>query len=163
MKTVKTVEMKKAKDIVAKYHGERSSLIAILQDVQEAYRYLPKEVLVYISMEMYIPLTKVYEVATFYNAFSFKPRGRYLIELCAGTACHVKGGFNLLGKLERDLNIACGETTEDGAFTLEQVRCLGCCSLAPVVRIDDNVHAYLTQDKIPGILRNYRKQGRKSA
>ena len=163
MKTVKTVGMKKAKDIIAKYQSERSSLIAILQDVQEAYRYLPKEVLVYISMEMYIPLTKVYEVATFYNAFSFKPRGRYLIELCAGTACHVKGGFNLLGKLERDLNIACGETTEDGAITLEQVRCLGCCSLAPVVRIDDHVLAYLTQDKIPGILRNYRKQGRKSA
>lgn len=157
MKTVKTVGMKKTKEIVAKYHGERSSLIAVLQDVQEAYRYLPKKVLVYISKEMYIPLTKVYEAATFYNAFNLKPRGRSLIELCAGTACHVKGGFNLQAKVERDLNIVCGETTEDGAFTLEQVRCLGCCSLAPVVRIDDNIHAYLTQDKIPRILRNYRK------
>lgn len=162
MKKVKTVEMKKAKEIVAKYHGEKSFLIAVLQDVQEAYRYLPKKVLVYVSKEMFIPLTKVYEAATFYNAFSLNPRGRYLVELCAGTACHVKGAFNLQAKLERELNVVCGETTEDEVFTLEQVRCLGCCSLAPVIRIDNNIHAYLTQDKIPKILRNYRKQERES-
>jgi NADH-quinone oxidoreductase subunit E len=97
-------------------------------------------------------------VATFYNAFSLKPRGKHLVEVCAGTACHVKGGFNLLAKLERDLDVACGETTKDHLFTLEQVRCLGCCSLAPVVRIDGNIHAYLTQDEIPRILKNYRRQ-----
>ena len=156
MKIVKTVATEKAKEIIARYHGEQSSLIAILQDIQEAYRYLPKEILAYISKEMSLPLEKVYEVATFYNAFSLKKRGRYLVEVCAGTACHVNGGFNLLAKLERELNIVSGETTEDQMFTLEQVRCLGCCSLAPVVRIDNDIHAYLTQEKIPRILRNYR-------
>ena len=106
---------------------------------------------------MDVPLTKIYEVVTFYNAFSLTPRGRSLIEVCAGTACHVTGAITLMAKLERELKIVCGETTGDGVFTLEQVRCLGCCSLAPVVRIDGNIHAYLTQDEIPKILRNYRK------
>lgn len=150
--------VKKIKRIIKKHDGAKSAMVAVLQDIQDEYRYLPKDALSLISREMNIPLSRVYEVATFYNAFSLKPRGKYLVEVCAGTACHVKGGFNLLAKLERDLDIACGETTKDHLFTLEQVRCLGCCSLAPVVRVDGNIHAYLTQDEIPKILRNYRQQ-----
>lgn len=147
----------KIKEIIGKYEIDKTSLIAILQDMQNEFRYLPKEALVATGSHLDMPLSRIYEVATFYNAFSLKPRGRYLVEVCAGTACHVKGGYNLLAKLERELKIECGQTTEDGMFTLEQVRCLGCCSLAPVVRIDNNIHAYLTQDKIPRILKNYRK------
>jgi NADH-quinone oxidoreductase subunit E len=150
--------VKKIKGIIRKYDGAKSAMVAVLQDIQDEYRYLPKDALSLISREMNVPFSRVYEVATFYNAFSLEPRGKYLIEVCAGTACHVKGGFNLLAKLERDLDIACGETTKDHLFTLEQVRCLGCCSLAPVVRIDGNIHAYLAQDEIPRILRNYRQQ-----
>ncbi len=155
MKTMKTIE-KTVKDIIKKYDGDKTAMIAILQDVQEELRYLPKEALSLISKKMEVPLTRIYEIATFYNAFSLKPRGKYLVEICLGTACHVQGGANLLDRLERDLAIPSGETTPDNMFTLAEVRCLGCCSLAPVVRIGADVHPYLTQDGIPKILRNYK-------
>jgi NADH-quinone oxidoreductase subunit E len=155
MKTMKTIE-KTVKDIIKKYDGDKTAMIAILQDVQEELRYLPKEALTSISKKMEVPLTRIYEIATFYNAFSLKPRGKYVIEVCAGTACHVQGGSNLMDRIERDLSVACGETTKDKMFTLEEVRCLGCCSLAPVVRIGADVHPYLTQDEIPKIMRNYK-------
>jgi len=155
MKTAKTIE-KTVKDIIKKYDGDKTAMIAILQDVQEECRYLPKEALSSISKKMDVPLTRIYEIATFYNAFSLKPRGKYLVEVCAGTACHVQGAANLMDRLERDLSIECGETTQDKTFTLEEVRCLGCCSLAPVLRIGADVHPNLTQDEIPKILRNYK-------
>jgi NADH-quinone oxidoreductase subunit E len=146
----------KTKEIVKKHGKDKSSLIAILQDIQEEYKYLPKESLCALGEQLDIPASRVYEVATFYNSFSLNPRGRYLVEVCAGTACHVQGAFNLMDRLQRDLAIKRGETTPDNMFTLEEVRCLGCCSLAPVVRIDGNIHPYLTQDEIPKILRNYK-------
>jgi NADH:ubiquinone oxidoreductase subunit E len=144
------------KDIIKKYGGDKTAMIAILQDVQEEYRYLPKDALSSISKQMDVPLTRIYEIATFYNAFSLKQRGRNLIEVCAGTACHVQGAANLMDRLERDLSLKCGETSTDKMFTLEEVRCLGCCSLAPVVRISGDIHPYLTQDEIPKILKNYK-------
>lgn len=150
------------KTIVEKYHGEKSALISILQDVQKEYAFLPKDALSLLSEEMEIPLSRVCEVSTFYNSFSLVPRGRHVIEVCAGTACHVKGGPKLRSRLEAELNLECGETTEDRMFTLEEVRCLGCCSLAPVVKADGDIHAYLEEDKIPGILENYRKERRQS-
>jgi len=145
------------KNIVEKYHGEKSALIPILQDVQKEYSFLPKDALSLLSEAMKVPLSKVYEVSTFYNSFSLVPRGRHVIEVCAGTACHVKGGSQLRSRLEAELNIECGETTDDRMFTLEEVRCLGCCSLAPVVKVDGDLYAYLEEDKIPGILKNYRE------
>lgn len=147
------------KQIVKKHKGDKSALIAVLQDIQEAFNYLPKEALEATGRALGIPASRIYEVATFYNSFSLRPRGQYLIEVCAGTACHVQGAFNLMDRLKRDLGVECGETTKDNMFTLEEVRCLGCCSLAPVARIGGNIHPYLTQDEIPKILRNYRKQG----
>ena len=150
------------KAIVEKYHGEKSALISILQDVQKEYAFLPKDALSLLSEEMEVPLSRVYEVSTFYNSFSLVPRGRHVIEVCAGTACHVKGGPKLRSRLEAELNIECEETTEDRMFTLEEVRCLGCCSLAPVVKVDSDIYAYLEEDKIPGILENYRKERRQS-
>jgi len=158
MKKATTIEAK-VKEIVKKHGRDKSSLIAVLQDIQEEYNYLPKEALLAVGDQLEVPSSRVYEVATFYNTFSLNPRGRYLVEVCAGTACHVQGSFNLMDRLKRDLEIECGETTKDNMFTLEEVRCLGCCSLAPVVRIGGNIHPYLTQDEIPRILRNYRKQG----
>lgn len=149
----------KTKEIIKKYNRDKSSLIAVLQDIQEQYNYLPKDALATVNEEMEIPASRIYEVATFYNSFSLNPRGRYLIEVCAGTACHVQGAARLMDRLQRDLEIECGETTKDNMFSLEEVRCLGCCSLAPVVRIGGDIHPYLTQDKIPKILGNYRKQG----
>lgn len=155
MKTMKTIE-KTVKDIIKKYDGDKTAMIAILQDVQEECRYLPKDALSLISKKMEVPLTRIYEIATFYNAFSLKPRGKYMVEVCLGTACHVQGAARLIDRLERDLAIPSGETTPDKMFTLEEVRCLGCCSLAPVIRIGADVHPYLTQDEIPKILRNYK-------
>ena len=154
MNTANT-KKKSVKDIIKKYGGDKTSMIAILQDVQEEYRYLPKEALSSISKQMDVPLTRIYEIATFYNAFSLKPRGKNLVEVCAGTACHVQGAARLMDRMERDLAIKCGETTKDKMFSLEEVRCLGCCSLAPVVRISGNIHPNLTQDEIPKILKNY--------
>ena len=148
----------RTKEIVKRHGRDKSALIAVLQDVQEEYNYLPKDSLQFISEYMDIPASRIYEVATFYNTFSLNPRGKYLVEVCAGTACHVQGASKLMDRLMRDLDIKCGETTKDNMFTLEEVRCLGCCSLAPVVRIGGNIHPYLTQDEIPKILRNYRKQ-----
>jgi NADH-quinone oxidoreductase subunit E len=149
----------KTKEIIKRHSRDKSALIAVLQDIQEEYNYLPKDALKLIVDEMNIPASRIYEVATFYNTFSLNPRGRYLVEVCAGTACHVQGASRLMDRLQRDLEIKCGQTTKDNMFTLEEVRCLGCCSLAPVVRIGGNIHPYLTQDEIPKILRNYRKQG----
>jgi NADH:ubiquinone oxidoreductase subunit E len=154
MNTANT-KKKSVKDIIKKYGGDKTAMIAILQDVQEENRYLPKEALSSISKQMDVPLTRIYEIATFYNAFSLKQRGKNLIEVCAGTACHVQGAARLMDRMERDLAIKCGETTKDKMFSLEEVRCLGCCSLAPVVRISGNIHPNLTQDEIPKILKNY--------
>jgi NADH-quinone oxidoreductase E subunit len=158
MKTATTRDTK-TKEIIKKHGRDKSALIAVLQDIQEEYNYLPQDSLQTVCKDMNIPASRIYEVATFYNTFSLTPRGRYLVEVCAGTACHVQGAAKLMDRLQRDLEIKCGETTKDDMFTLEEVRCLGCCSLAPVVRIGGNIHPYLTQDEIPKILRNYRKQG----
>ncbi len=152
----------KLEAIVERFHGEKNALIAMLQDIQGEYSYLPKDALSLLSEKTGIPLSRVYEVSTFYNSFSLVPRGRHLIEVCAGTACHVKGGPDIRSKLEGELNIECGETTEDLMFTLREVRCLGCCSLAPVAKIDGDVHAYLKEDRIPDLLRGYRKERRQS-
>jgi NADH:ubiquinone oxidoreductase subunit E len=158
MKKVTTTDSK-TKEIIKRHSRDKSALIAVLQDIQEEYNYLPKDALQLVCKELDIPASRIYEVATFYNTFSLNPRGRYLVEVCAGTACHVQGASRLMDRLQRDLEIECGQTTKDNMFTLEEVRCLGCCSLAPVVRIGGNIHPYLTQDEIPRILRNYRKQG----
>lgn len=133
-----------------------SMLIAILQDVQKEIRFLPKEALRFVAHRLNVPLTRVYSLATFYKAFSLKPRGRHQINVCLGTACHVKGGVNILEKLERELGILAGGTTYDERFSLESVRCVGCCGLAPVIVIDEDFHGKITQDRIPRILCEYR-------
>ena len=156
MKTAKTIEVKKAQEIVAKYHGEKSSLIVILQDVQEAYRYLPRDVLVYVSNELFIPLTKIYEAATFYKAFSLTPKGEHIVKLCMGTACHVRGAARILDKLERDLELSPGQTSKDFKFTLETVNCVGACALGPVMVLDGEYHGqvnFKTVEKVVGPLK----------
>jgi len=145
----------KVRQIVSKYKGDKSALVAILQDVQDEYRYLPKEALITIHEQMDIPMSRVYEVATFYDAFSLTPRGQFIIEVCTGTTCHVQGGINLLDTFERSLHINCGETTEDGLFSVERVGCLGCCSIAPIVRVNDTIHPQMTQEEIPRAIRTY--------
>jgi NADH-quinone oxidoreductase subunit E len=141
--------------IVDRHQAKQSAILAILQDIQTKERYLPKETLDYVSLKMQLPLTKIFRIATFYNALSLKPRGRHTIDVCLGTACHVRGGSKIMEKLKRDLGVAVGETTKDQRFTLESVRCLGCCSLAPVMVVDQEVHGRLSQEKISGLLKKF--------
>ena len=130
----------------------------ILQEVQDTYRYLPQEVLERIAKKLRVPLTEVYQVATFYRCFSLVPRGKHVIQVCLGTACHVRGAPRVLDRMLRDLKMAAPGTSEDLQFTVETVRCIGCCGLAPVARVDNaNTHPHLTQAKVPGLLKKYQK------
>jgi len=136
--------------------NEKSSLIVILQEVQSRYNYLPEQVLTLLSERLGVPLIKVFSLATFYRSFSLKPRGKNVIKVCLGTACHVKSGSNLLEKAKRDLNLSEEEvTTRDLGFTVEKVRCLGCCSLAPVVRINEDTYGSMTQERLSKVLKKY--------
>jgi NADH-quinone oxidoreductase subunit E len=130
-------------------------LVSILQDVQAEYSYLPEEALVEVSQASETPLSQVYSVATFFKAFSLEPRGCHLINVCLGTACHVRGAVKVLEAIERELNIKAGRTTKDLKFTLETVNCVGCCALGPVVIIDEGYYGQMKTDKVKALLENY--------
>ncbi|MFW5786767.1 MAG: NADH-quinone oxidoreductase subunit NuoE [Halanaerobiales bacterium] len=144
------------KGIMDNYDENEKNLIPILQDAQNEYGYLPEDILKKIASELDISLSQVYGVVTFYTQFHLEPRGKNIIRVCQGTACHVRGAGQILEKLEKELNIESGETTDDLEFTLETVACIGACGLAPVIMINDNTHGRLTPDKIPEILTQYR-------
>jgi len=141
--------------IIDRYEGEGGALMPVLQDVNAEYNYLPEEVLRYVAHRLDLPLTQVLHVATFYNVFSLKPRGRYLVRVCIGTSCHVRGGFRILESLQKQLGILPGETTPDMQFSLETVRCVGCCALSPCIVIDTTTHARLRPDAVAALLRTY--------
>ena len=143
-------------DSIVEQHGNREfEVISILQDIQQQRNYLAREVLEHVAEKMAIPLARVYRIATFYNAFSLRPRGRHLINVCLGTACHVRGGERILEKLERDLKVEKGETTKDQRFTLERVHCLGCCSLSPVMVVDGRTFGRLNQNTVVKLLKDF--------
>jgi len=139
-------------DILAKHPAGRGSLIPILQDVQERIGYLSQEAVAELEQRLGISANEIFGVATFYTQFRFTPPGRHTILSCQGTACHVRGGRQILKELEQRLGVAAGQTTADGQFDLERVACLGCCALAPVVAVDGKVHAQMTARKVPSIL-----------
>ncbi len=134
------IDTKRVDEFIERYGRDPSSLIQVLQDIQGEYRYLPKEALLYVSNKLEVPLAQAYNVATFYNAFSLNPIGRRHVCVCMGTACHVRGATGILDSISSQLGISAGQTTPDGEYTLDTVNCLGACSIAPVVRIDDTVH-----------------------
>lgn len=141
--------------LASKWEG-RDSLIPLLQEVQDRFHYLPEDVLRSISRRFELPLTQVYHVATFYNCFSLEPVGKHMVQVCLGTACHVRGAPRVLDRLLIELKLAGPGTTRDYEFTVATVRCVGCCALAPVVRVDTSTHAHLSQAKVPGLLNRYR-------
>ncbi|MBN2417166.1 NADH-quinone oxidoreductase subunit NuoE [bacterium] len=141
--------------IIENYGKRDRSLIAMLQDIQREKGYLPREALKIVADEVNVPLSRLYSLATFYKAFSLVPRGRHIVHVCTGTACHVRGAVKLIDKLEQTLEIKNGETTADGRFTLEEVRCVGCCGLAPVIVIDEEFHGKLTQKDVGKVLEKY--------
>lgn len=144
-------------DFVKKYKDKKGCLIEALQDVQEKHNYLPRPELEKVSEILSVPINQIYSIATFYRAFSLKPRGKHQIHVCMGTACHVKGAPRIIEQLERELNVKCGETTEDMNFTLEDVRCIGCCSIAPAVRVGEDTYGRIKSVRVKNILKKYKK------
>ncbi len=143
--------------ILKKYpNAGRDALIPILQEVQEAHGYLSKEAVLEIGRHLSLPASKIYGVATFYNQFRFQPQGRYHIQVCRGTACHVKGSAAVLEACKQALKIEPGHTTKDGLFSLEVVACIGACGLAPVISVSGEFYAAMTPDKVKDILNTYR-------
>jgi len=144
--------------ILEKYDSEHSSIITMLQDLQEEENYLPEKDLEYISDRLSMPLTRIYRIATFYNAFSLTPRGKHLINVCLGTACHVRGAARVLDRLKMDLGIDVGEMTKDRLFSLETVNCLGSCALGPIVVIGNDYHGQMTPARVESTVKKYRKK-----
>lgn len=148
-------ESQELQAILAKYQGKKGSLIPVLQEAQDLYGYLPESAIRHIARELNIPTSEVYGVVTFYSQFHLKPRGRNIIKVCQGTACHVRGGKAILGQIQDSLKIKPGETSDDLRFTLEIVACIGACGLAPVIMINDDTHGRLTPDVLDDILNKY--------
>ena len=146
----------KLEEIVNTYKDDKSNLIQILNGVQEHYGYVPRNAMIYISEKMDIPVAEIYGVVTFYSRFSLKPKGKYNICVCQGTACYVKGAEKILDKVKSELGINVGETTADGMFSLEPTRCLGACGLAPVFTINGEVYGKATVEKVKKVLDEYR-------
>jgi len=151
------VDFKKVDTIVDEYGCNRDSLISILQDVQNEYHYLPEDVLRQVARRLELPLIQVYGVATFFKAFSLKPRGEHMVRVCLGTACHVRGAPAVLDEVKRRLGVEPGETTKDMQFTLETVNCLGACALGPLLVMDDKYEGQMSPGKIRKVLRDYKK------
>ena len=146
----------KLKEVIAQHKGQSDAMMPVLQKAQEIYGYLPIEVQTMVAEGLGVSLEQVYGVSTFYSWFTLEPKGEHLIRVCLGTACYVKGSADILAELERQLGIKAGHTTPDGKFTLEATRCLGCCGLAPVMTIDDDVFGRLIPADVKGILDKFR-------
>jgi NADH-quinone oxidoreductase subunit E len=155
IQTILESNAEKVENLIESYVDKKEQLISLLQDVQAEFNYIPQDVLVRISQRLEIPLSQVFGVATFFRAFTLKPRGRHTITVCLGTACHIKGGQRLVDKMERDYNLKPGETTEDMRFSLETANCLGCCALGPVMVVDGKYESKVTPDKLDKILKKY--------
>lgn len=159
---VATVSEARVSEIVRKWGSSEAFLVEMLQDVQDEFRYIPGEAMETIAREVEVPVGQVYHLATFFKGFSLEPRGEYVISVCMGTACHVKGAPRIVEACCREVGVKEGETTSDGKFTVETVRCLGCCGLAAVVKVNENYHGHQTAASIPRVLKRYRKEEQKS-
>jgi NADH-quinone oxidoreductase subunit E len=149
------VDLQAICEIIEKHGYQKASLIGILQDIQATMNFLPRKALLQISKSIGVPLTDIYEVATFYKAFSLEPKGKHTIQVCLGTACHVRGGQRVLDYLENRLEVKAGGTTRDLSFTLESVNCLGACALGPIMVIDHKYYGHIHANKIDSILKKY--------
>lgn len=146
--------------ILNEYPKEQRYCLAIMQDMQRKFNYISREGMEALAEYLECPLSSLYSMATFYRALSLKPKGKHIIKLCDGTACHIRGSVNLVGGVKRELGIDAGETSSDGEFSLELVNCLGSCALAPVMVVDGKYYGKVTLEKLPGILDEYRKEAK---
>jgi NADH:ubiquinone oxidoreductase subunit E len=152
------MDLARVETLLAGRAGRKEQLIEVLQDIQAEWRFLPEDALRLVAQRLAVPEIEVFQVASFYKAFSLEPRGRHILTVCTGTACHVRGSARLVDALEGQLGIAAGETTADGAFTLESVNCLGCCALGPVVVLDEVYHDHMTAAKLRRLIANVRQR-----
>jgi NADH:ubiquinone oxidoreductase subunit E len=143
--------------VLQKNEYDTENVIMILQDITARYNYLPEVTLTYVAKKLNIPISYIFSVATFYKAFSLTPRGKYIINVCTGTACHVRGAEKIKETIEGRLHIHEGETTEDLMFTLDTVRCLGCCALGPVITVNEKSHGGLDRKKTASLIEQYEK------
>ena len=151
------VSEKTLNKIVKSYPQDRHYVLAALQDMQASFNYIPKLGLEKLSEHMEVPVAQLYSMATFYKALSLKPKGKHIIKVCNGTACHLRGSINLVTGLKRELGIDPGETTKDMQFSVDLVNCLGCCALAPVMLVDENYHNRLKLEDVKSIVAKYSK------
>ncbi|WP_213974483.1 NADH-quinone oxidoreductase subunit NuoE [Tepidanaerobacter acetatoxydans] len=150
-----TDKLKQIEEMLKKYKGQKGALLQALQEAQNIMGYLPIEVQEMVAETLDITLSEVYSTITFYSFFSLKPKGKYQIRTCLGTACYVRGAEKVLDRLKTELGIEVGDTTDDGKFSLNACRCIGACGLAPAIIINDEVYGRLTPDKIPDILKKF--------
>jgi NADH:ubiquinone oxidoreductase subunit E len=155
-KAIDNKTLQQIKRIIEATDGQAGAPIRVLQQVQELVGYLPAEILEAISREMKIPLSELYGITSFYSFFSMVPKGKHVIQVCLGTSCYVKGGQKILDTLNKDLGLESGGTTPDGKFSLQTVRCIGCCGLSPVIAIREDVHRKVKPSQVKAILSSYR-------
>ena len=155
-----SIDTNKMQKIVDKYKGKKGTLIPLMQEIQKAFGYVPKDAINLIAKTMDMYPAEIYGVLTFYTQFYLTPRGKHTIKVCQGTACHVMGGKEILDYLSAKLSIKDGETTKDGSFSLERVACLGCCGMAPVVQVDDDFYGNCTIQMMDEMLEKYKKEGK---
>jgi NADH-quinone oxidoreductase subunit E len=152
------MDQQKTDAILAKWKRDPTYAVEILQDVQDEFRHLPQDVVRRVADELCVPVGRLYHIATFFKAFSLKPRGKHVLEVCMGTACLAKGAPRVLDALGRELEVPEGGTTRDGKFTLESVRCLGCCAIAPVVKVGQDLHGEIQAAKVKPLLKQFAEE-----
>lgn len=157
------IDIRPAQEILGRLSGDKGMLIPILQEIQKAYGYVPEPVANVVADEMGIYRSQVYGVLTFYTQFHLTPRGRHTLRACAGTACHVKGGKQVILRLENELGVGHGGTTKDGVFSFEHVACIGACGLAPVIMIDNDAFGQLDPNKAESLVKRFRKEALKQS
>jgi NADH-quinone oxidoreductase subunit E len=141
--------------IIAKYNANSEALLMIMQDISDIYNYMPPEVIPVLVQKLGVKESLVYSVATFYKTISLEPRGKYIVNVCTGTACHVRGAEKITEALESRLNVKKGQTTDDGLFTLEAVRCIGCCASGPVITVNQDTHGGLDRSSVLKVIDDY--------
>ena len=147
------------KAFVESWKSKPGNLIMVLHQVQQAYGYIPRNIAIEISEMLGVPLAKIYGVVTFYNFFKLQKAGKYIVQVCLGTACYLRGGDDIIKEFEKQLGVGLNATTADGLFSVEAVRCLGCCGLAPVAVVNGEVHGKLDKSMVTGIIEKYRARG----
>ena len=149
------MQLAKVDELIGRYPAQPEVLIQLLLDLQSEFNWISKESILRVSERLQIPISQIYRVASFYKAMSLTPRGKHVVNVCLGTACHVRGGARIMDKVEESLKIKAGDTTQDMKFTLERVNCLGCCAMGPVIVVDKDYHGKLTAAKVKEVLEHY--------